>query len=141
MSGRGLVALQRRAAPAGNLWITDPKRPRAQPLPARLCIPNRARRASPARRIARWVTRTSGSGTVTARVDSGNAVDGCRLCIALLLRRCRCELPIQNFRNCTFPQVKGWEIWPRATRRAVTWHSPIPSRMFLQATLGRTSTR
>jgi len=104
LSGRGLGALQRRAAPAGSLWITDPKRARAQPLSARPCLPNRARCASPARRIARWVTRTSGSGAVTARVDSGNAADSCRLCIALLLRRCRCELPIQNFRNCTFPQ-------------------------------------
>ena len=63
-----------------------------------------------AHRTARWVTRTSGSDTATARVDRGKAAEGCRLYTAPPLRRCSCTLPIaiQNLRNCTFPQAQKW---------------------------------
>ena len=62
---------------------------------------------APAHRIARWVTRTSGSDEATARVDRIKVTDGCCLYIAPPLRRCSCKLliAIQNLRNCTFPQT------------------------------------
>jgi len=88
---------------------------------------------------ARCVTRTSGSDAGTARIHSGDAADGSRLCFAPLQRLC----DNSKLSNCTVPHTQKWVCGTTRLRRregTVTWQSPISPQMFLQTGLGRAST-
>ena len=41
---------------------------------------------------------------------------------------------------CEFSKISHWNACGMVRASAVTWHNPIPAKMFLQAGLGRTST-
>ena len=62
---------------------------------------------SPARSIARCVTRTSDSDVVTIRVYSGDATDGSGLCFAPLQRLSAVSATIQNFPNSPSHTLKS----------------------------------
>jgi len=97
---------------------------------------------SPARSIARCVTRTSGSDAATARVHTSDAADGSRLCLAPPKRLCDDSKLSQLQLHCpTHSKVSVWDNTPSATRSGSNLAVPNLPQMFLQTGLGRASTR